>query len=587
YEYSFKLKLNKLTAVLNEDGTVSIMDEETGRSIYSMPAPFMFDDNGVLSTDVYYTLTQKGKYEYELTVTASTEWINARVRKFPVTIDPTVEVTNSYYEAYVSSTSPSTNYGSPSDGRLYVSPTQRTFLKFDLPNIGSNVLITNADLMATYFFTQNGSATIGAYEVPYSWNENTITWNNSIGSHQTLESGVIPFTQEPLSGSSELYPITMHLDITEAVEGWYAGKSNNGIAIKCMSSSDSALVICGYNYVGQNSYYDNVQFEITYQITDNNYNGTYYIRNVGIDTYIESDRSDILNYDNARLGAFNGDTDQKWSLTYLHNGYYSIKSNVNGEALTAYLEDDNEILLATYTATDNQMWKITVDSNGNYMISPKNNLTCYAVPGALINSVVPNERYLVLNQSSSTTNGNKWIFYQVSTDGANFEYQQRSKWCWVACVRMICSVYIDVNDIPSQLEIAQEIKANYADINQPATISEIEDTLEFILGKVNVYTINDGHMNDEMLENFLDAGAPVIANIKEIDHYVVIYGYEKVNGVMMLNVYDPYNFVEFGDQIPENVDTSIYPMENQYTIEHGPFSYRWEGALAINVLGLE
>lgn len=377
----------------------------------------------------------------------------------------------------------------------------------------------------------------------------------------------------------------MHLDITDAVEGWYAGRSNNGIAIKCMSSSNGALVICGYNYVGQNSYYDNVQFEITYQITDNNYNGTYYIRNVGIDTYIESDRSDMLNYDNARLGAFNGDTDQKWSLTYLHNGYYSIKSNVNGEALTAYLEGDNEILLATYTATDNQMWKITVDSNGNYMISPKNNLTRYAVPGALISSTVPNERYLVLNQSSSTTNGNKWILYQVSADGVNFEYQERSKWCWVACARMICSAYIDVNDIPSQLEIAQEIKANATDINERASISEIEDVLEFIFGEVNVCkNTTEAPMEKDLLLSFLNKNAPVIAYISTLSHYVVVYDYYYEGGKLMLCIYDPFDFDKYF--ISENVDTTIYPMENQYTIELGQFTYRWYGYIAINTPNL-
>ena len=79
-----------------------------------MPAPFMFDDSGALSTDVYYTLTQSGKYKYELKVTASNEWINAKERDFPVTIDPTVNTVNSYYEeAYVYSDAPNSVYKKP------------------------------------------------------------------------------------------------------------------------------------------------------------------------------------------------------------------------------------------------------------------------------------------------------------------------------------------------------------------------------------------------------------------------------------------------------------------------------------------
>jgi len=122
YVYSFELKLNKLTALLNSDGSISLNDEETAEEKYNMPAPFMLDDNGELSENVHYTLTPSGKYKYVLTITADTEWINSKEREFPVTIDPTVEITNSYDEAYVSSTSPNSNYSSPSDGRLYISP---------------------------------------------------------------------------------------------------------------------------------------------------------------------------------------------------------------------------------------------------------------------------------------------------------------------------------------------------------------------------------------------------------------------------------------------------------------------------------
>ena len=134
YEYTFELKLNKLIAILNEDGSISLNDEETGEEKYVMPSPFMFDDKGELSTEVYYTLIATGKHTYELKVTASSEWINAEGRAFPVTIDPTIEVTTSYGEAYVSSSNPTTNYKKPSNGQLPVSATQRVFLKFEMPN---------------------------------------------------------------------------------------------------------------------------------------------------------------------------------------------------------------------------------------------------------------------------------------------------------------------------------------------------------------------------------------------------------------------------------------------------------------------
>ena len=52
----------------------------------------------------------------------------------------------------------------------------------------------------------------------------------------------------------------------------------------------------------------------------------------------------------------------------------------------------------------------------------------------------------------------------------------------------------------------------------------------------------------------------------------------------MLCIYDPFDFDKYF--ISENVDTTIYPMENQYTIELGQFTYRWYGYIAINTPNL-
>ena len=364
YEYSFKLKLNKLTAVLNEDGTVSIMDEETGRSIYSMPAPFMFDDNGVLSTDVYYTLTQKGKYEYELTVTASTEWINASGRKFPVTIDPTIETNTSYGEAYVSSANPNSNYKKPSDGELLVGSAYRTFLKFELPNLGYNAKITDAILNLKYYFSSSsGSMNVGLYAVPYSWNENTITWNNSVGSHTTEENSVTNLATEYISAGSsitETSPATTYFDMTSTVQNWYTNNTNNGVAIKRISGATSPVVFKGYN----SSDYRPI-IEITYQVVDTVVNGTFYLGNVEYGTYMQDGTS------GASLQVFDGDTDKKWEITYLYNGYHKITSADSGKAITAPTTINTSTTLSAYTSSYNQMWSITKDSNGFYQLSPR------------------------------------------------------------------------------------------------------------------------------------------------------------------------------------------------------------------------
>ena len=388
YEYSFKLKLNKLTAMLNEDGTVSIMDEETGRSIYSMPAPFMFDDNGVLSTDVYYTLTQKGKYEYELTVTASTEWINATGRKFPVTIDPTIETNTSYGEAYVSSANPNSNYKKPSDGQLLVSTTHRTFLKFEMPTLSASATILDAVLDIKFYFTSGESANISAYTVPYSWNENTITWNNSVAANTIAENSVTPFVYEYLSSGSgtELNPAYMYLDMTSVVKDWYAGKPNNGIAIKTSSGS---VIFKGYNS-GENL---RPTLELTYVESNSILQGTYFARNVEEDKYMQTifDNSDI------GIDTLNGDINQKWKIFYLHNGYYKIITFDETKALTA--ASNGDLTLEIYSYSNNQMWIITEDSNGYYKLSSKSNTSMYISAGETF-------AQLMTTQSNNT---DEWI----------------------------------------------------------------------------------------------------------------------------------------------------------------------------------
>ena len=569
YVYRFELKLNKMTAALNEDGEISLSDEKTGEVKYIMPAPFMFDDNGELSTDVYYTLTPSGKYKYELTVTASAEWINEKDRDFPVTIDPTtVSVTGLYGEAYVSSSNPNTNYRKAN--ALLAGTTYRTFLWFDLPTVSPYDKITDAVLDIKYYFNSTGNVNIAAYAVPYSWSENTITWNNSVASHTSLESSVTPFASEYLSSSNgtESDPAFMYLDMTSVVRDWYAGKANNGIAIKGTSGSADCVVFKGYN-TGIDT---RARLEITYERLDNVLTGTFFFRNVQHNTYMQSGAS------NAIINAFDGDTNQKWNISYLHNGYYKITSTDGTVALTAPSTANNNITLSAYTASNNQMWNITQDLYGNYMISPKNNLTCYAVSGAIISSSVPNERYLVLNQSSSTTNGNKWILYQVSTDGVNSERQETGHWCWSACLRMFISAYIDPPPV-SQKAIAV---SGHLDIfvenptqqqisiagEQEGSNEMIVKVINFILGNTDIFRYERIVLTESDITTILNHGHPIIAEVGDGSHYVLIYGYRYDNSELIIKAYDPIKVSE---------------EEHNYEQSYNEFKNGWLGSVTMNL----
>ena len=570
YVYKFELKLNKLLAILNEDGSISLIDEKSGEEKYTMPAPFMFDDDGELSTDVYYTLTQNGKYKYELTVTADEEWINDSGRNFPVTIDPTTVYVSTYYgEAYVSSANPNTNYCKPND--LMVGTTYRTFMKFEMPELGIFPEIIDATLNVKYYYSSTvGYMNVGLYVVPYAWNENTITWNNSIVSHSSQENSALTLSTEYLSagyGITSSSPADIYFDLTTTVRDWCKGMSNNGVAIKYISGSSEYLMIKGYN--------SGSDFRSTLEITyTTSSDVTVYVRNAQSNKYMQNENTTITS------ASFDGDTNQRWHMIYLGNGYYKIISySLYGMVLTAPTESGDIINLTSYIGSDNQMWSVTKNANGQYKLSPKSNpLNYISALGTDVKVTSP-----------QLDNKDEWIFYEVSVDGMNFEYQQEFNWCWIACARIFATAFID--DVPSQNEIAQVVVPQYqSDLDRQignydikGSNLSIESTLNFIFGSIDVQENSQSGLSEDLVMYLLDRGIPIIAFIQG-KHYVVIYEYDKVEGenkIEQLYIYDPLDFEKFEEQINDNGEGSVYPNENDYCISYDVFSTEWTGWLTI------
>lgn len=67
YAFSFRLKLQRLTPELLEDGSVAL-NKETGERVYWIPAPYMEDGQGACSEAVEYRLTREEEGSWILTV---------------------------------------------------------------------------------------------------------------------------------------------------------------------------------------------------------------------------------------------------------------------------------------------------------------------------------------------------------------------------------------------------------------------------------------------------------------------------------------------------------------------------------------
>ena len=87
--WQFFVSAEGLTAEKDSLGNIIFKDKTTGETAYHIPKGYMFDDNGVFSNDVEYTIAE-AKGGYVLTVTASASWLNDAKRVYPVTVDPTL-----------------------------------------------------------------------------------------------------------------------------------------------------------------------------------------------------------------------------------------------------------------------------------------------------------------------------------------------------------------------------------------------------------------------------------------------------------------------------------------------------------------
>ena len=224
YTYTFLLSLNHLTAVQQEDGSIGLLDG--AETVYTMPAPFMYDADGRRSDAVSYTLTPaNGTGKYTLTVTADGEWINASDRAFPVTVDPTVSLGGSNAtNGSVSSEGGVYSYymnAGVSDGVSY-----RSYISFTLPALPDGSRVTGATLKLYqdgYHKDTADTVYIAARRVNTSWSASALRWGNQ----PEFESTVLDFAE---TGASETGK-RLSFDLTAVYREWMNGTPNYGILL--------------------------------------------------------------------------------------------------------------------------------------------------------------------------------------------------------------------------------------------------------------------------------------------------------------------------------------------------------------------
>jgi hypothetical protein len=159
YVYNFTLDLQNLIAVAQNERAIHLFDAQTGDLKAKIEAPYATDAAGEMNTETI-TLALSGN---ALTVTADAKWMNAKERQFPVALDPTYSFVVDEFGMANASVNDKLQRNNPLSFQLNVGTRKgftdilnnnvgvvnknRSFLRFEMPALPQDAVVTNATLM--------------------------------------------------------------------------------------------------------------------------------------------------------------------------------------------------------------------------------------------------------------------------------------------------------------------------------------------------------------------------------------------------------------------------------------------------------
>jgi hypothetical protein len=372
---SFGFEIRSGNLRFSDKGTGRVLVNENGEPVIEFGDVIACDSKGKLSAGTLL-IEENGENSYHLTVSIPEEFLTDPKTVYPVTIDPTVFESSdgsAIQDATVFSMFPNLNYGSyayNSIGFTALGPSRTVLWLYCLETDpiyrtldAEEIVSVKLSLLET---TGNDSKYVNLYRISedVSWTENNVTYNN-VG---TFDTGV---NKGDYLNNGE----RTEFDITSFAKGWKnLSYANTSRVIFTMSggemSSGKQVGASSCEIAGKRPY-----IVYTYQLKNLMEEGTYYIRNRHIDRFLQPTNGSSSVNTGLELNAFSGSDSQKWEVIYRGNGYYTIK-NVNSEyALSvpsgSYSTYDVQLIQASDTQADGQLWRIYMTSYCGFAIKPK------------------------------------------------------------------------------------------------------------------------------------------------------------------------------------------------------------------------
>ncbi|MBQ3526987.1 MAG: DNRLRE domain-containing protein [Clostridia bacterium] len=259
--FTFTLDCGDLSAVLCEDGSVSIRTDD-GNEKFVIQAPFMYDALGAESTDIGVTLTANTDGTYTYTLAPDKAWVASGARLYPIVIDPPVTDSNS--STVIDTTGVFGNnignldengeplylkVGDRWDTELQQAVELQAMIQSDLPAaLDETTNIVNARM---YLYGYRNSietcATdmqINAYRITSSWSSDNVPI--AIGTGNADYTDIIDYVY--FNDSEAVTYVPYCFDITEVVQQWHVGTAPNyGIALRGVNVSGTRKIARFYD----------------------------------------------------------------------------------------------------------------------------------------------------------------------------------------------------------------------------------------------------------------------------------------------------------------------------------------------------
>lgn len=233
--FSFKLTTSNCTAVLNDDGTISLIGNDNNESVQTFTAPFAFDseyvegDRNEHYIDCSYTLDKIDDNTYIMSVNVDKSWLESENTVYPVTIDPATGNLSYSEDAGVYSAKSSNNYGSEQTccfGRASEYGYGRVLNYFKMPaDIKKGAVINSAYSWQRETTGRTTTTKVTPYVIIGGWTEGSVTYANkpNFTKAVSMASKTINAKSTDNSSNSNWYKF----NIAPAIKAWANGTQHN------------------------------------------------------------------------------------------------------------------------------------------------------------------------------------------------------------------------------------------------------------------------------------------------------------------------------------------------------------------------